>query len=335
MLSYAFQVLKEQGYKNLETEEFHNMADLCAAILNRGLSLQIKKGLGKEYIPENQILSTVRGKIDLSASIKSNLLFRRKLSCSFEEFTENSPMNQIIKTTLLVLLKADIPSSRKREIRKLLVFLSEVDYVDTHSINWRIQFNRTNQTYQMLIAICNLVIKGLLQTNIEGNTKLMDFLDEQRTFRLFEKFILEYYKKELPQYNARSPQISWQVDDDFDEMLPIMQTDTILNHGNKILIIDAKYYSKSTQFYLGSHKLHAANLYQIFAYVKNKEIELKKTEYKVSGMLLYAKTDEEIQPDNTYQMSGSQISVTNLNLDCDFSYIAEQLNSIANNYFSL
>ncbi|MEE1046352.1 MAG: 5-methylcytosine-specific restriction endonuclease system specificity protein McrC, partial [Clostridia bacterium] len=35
MLSYAFQVLKEQGYKNVATEHFENMADLCAAILNK------------------------------------------------------------------------------------------------------------------------------------------------------------------------------------------------------------------------------------------------------------------------------------------------------------
>ena len=50
MLSYAFQVLNEQGYKNLATEQFENTADLMAAILAKGISIQIKRGLGKEYI---------------------------------------------------------------------------------------------------------------------------------------------------------------------------------------------------------------------------------------------------------------------------------------------
>lgn len=49
MLSYAFQVLNEQGYKQVATEEFDNVAELCAAILIKGVSLQIKRGLGKEY----------------------------------------------------------------------------------------------------------------------------------------------------------------------------------------------------------------------------------------------------------------------------------------------
>ena len=35
MLSYAFQVLNEQGYRNIATEEFDNTAELCAAILAR------------------------------------------------------------------------------------------------------------------------------------------------------------------------------------------------------------------------------------------------------------------------------------------------------------
>ena len=48
----------------------------------------------------------------------------------------------------------------------------------------------------MLIAICELVVKGLLQTTVDGKTKLMDFLDEQRMCRLYEKFILACYKNE-------------------------------------------------------------------------------------------------------------------------------------------
>ena len=49
-------------------------------------------------------------------------------------------------------------------------------------------------------------------------------------------------------------------------------------------------------------------------------------------MLLYARTDEAIQPDNTYMMSGNRISVKTLNLDCPFQMIAEQLNSIADSF---
>ena len=50
-------------------------------------------------------------------------------------------------------------------------------------------------------------------------------------------------------------------------------------------------------------------------------------------MLLYARTDETIQPDNVYQMSGNKISVKTLDLNLDFSTIAAQLNAIVEEHF--
>lgn len=54
----------------------------------------------------------------------------------------------------------------------------------------------------------------------------------------------------------------------------------------------------------------------------------------VSGMLLYARTDEDVVPDNVYQMSGNEISVKSLDLRGDFQSIRNQLDSIANSAFN-
>lgn len=335
MLAYAFQVLNEQGYKNIATEDFDNTAELCAAILARGISMQIKRGLGKEYIPRTEALSALRGKIDISETVKTQALQRRQMVCSYDEFSVDSYMNRIIKSTMLLLLRADITKARKKELRKLLVFLDDVETIDLHSVNWNMQYNRNNQTYRMLISVCYLVVKGLLQTQSDGTTKLMDFLDEQRMHRLYEKFILEYFRREYPQITANASQIPWQLDDDMSAMLPVMQTDIMLSHGEKTLIIDAKYYAHSTQIQFDKYTLHSGNLYQIFTYVKNKETELSSVPHEVSGMLLYARTDEDIYPENEYRMSGNRIEVRTLNLDGDFDSIREQLDGIAEKYLGI
>ncbi len=336
MLSYAFQTLNEQGYKNISTEQFHNTAELMAAILEKGIVVQLKRGLGKEYISQTEALSSLRGKINITGSIKTQSIQYKQLICTYDEFSVNSTMNRIIKSTVELLLHSNISKQRKKNLRKLMVYFSEVDFVNLHMIDWNIQYNRNNQTYRMLISICYLVVKGLLQTQSDGNTKLMDFLDEQRMSRLYEKFILEYYKKEFKnQLKANASQISWQLDNDENFMLPIMQSDIMLQCGDKILIIDAKYYEHSTQQYFDKHTLHSNNLYQIFTYVKNKEYELKGKEHKVSGMLLYAKTNEEIFPNNVYQMSGNQISVRTLDLNQSFDKISKQLNTIVETHFDL
>ena len=333
MLSYAFQILNEQGYKSIETEQFDNVAELCTEILCRGVSVQLKRGLGREYIEETEPLYSVRGKIDISESIKTRSLLKKQLVCTYDEFSVNTYLNQIIKTTMLLLVRADISKPRKKELKRLLIYFGDVDVLDVHNINWKVQYNRNNQTYRMLISICYLVIKGLLQSNQDGTTRIMDFLDEQKMYRLYEKFILEYYKKEHKELNVNASQIDWQLDDENRDMLPIMQTDIMISKGNKVLIIDAKYYSHSLQNQHDNSSIISGNLYQIFTYVKNKEAELANTDHEVSGMLLYAKTDEEIYPDNEYKMSGNKISVKTLDLNKEFSEIANQLDNIVANCF--
>lgn len=335
MLSYSFSVLNEQGYKSIATEKFDNIAELMAAILVKGIATQLKRGLQKEYIGRTEELSLLRGKIDVSESVKTQTMLKSQMVCSYDEFSVNGLMNRILKSTVYLLLKLNISAKRKKELKKLMVFFADVELIDLNIVNWNIQYNRTNQTYQMMISICYLVVKGLLQTNSYGNTKLMDFIDEQRMCNLYEKFILQYYKKEYPQLSVNASRISWQLDNEEDTMLPIMQSDITLQKDNTFLIIDAKYYSHTTQVNYDKHTLHSNNLYQIFTYVKNKDYELRQQEHEVSGMLLYAKTDENIQPDNVYQMSGNQISVKTLDLNLPFSDISRQLNDIVKMHFNL
>ena len=332
MLSYAFQVLNEQGYKQVATEEFDNVAELCAAILIKGVSLQIKRGLGKEYVLQTESLSALRGKIDISASVKEQSMLKKQLVCNYDEFSVNSYMNRIIRTTMDTLVRSSISKDRKKQLRKLLIYFSEVEPLSRESINWKLQFNKNNQTYQMLISICYLILKGLLQTTSDGSTKLMDFLDEQRMCRLYEKFILEYYRKEHPEIKASASQIPWDTDDGYREMLPVMQSDIMLKQGAMTLVIDAKYYSHTTQKQYDVNSLHSGNLYQIFTYVKNLDTD---STGNVSGMLLYAKTDELVLPNNNYKMGGNAISVKTLDLDCDFTEIRKQLDSIAFSLFEL
>lgn len=156
------------------------------------------------------------------------------------------------------------------------------------------------------------------------------FLDEQRMCRLYEKFILEYFKKEHPEVKASASQIPWDTDDGYREMLPVMQSDIMLKSGDKTLVIDAKYYAHTTQSQYNTNTLHSGNLYQIFTYVKNLDTS---NSGSVAGMLLYAKTDEIVLPNNDYKMGGNQISVKTLDLDCEFAEIKRQLDDIVQRYF--
>ena len=335
MLSYAFQELMERGYKKVATEDFKNVGDLCAEILNIGISKQLKLGLRREYIEQSEQLSVLRGRIEVTETINRNSLIKRQIVCKYDEYSENSYVNRILKTTMLLLISSDIAVERKRSLRKLLLYFDGVDTLNPSNINWKQRYDRNNRTYQMLVSICYLVIKGLLQTTNNGKTRLMDFIDDQRMHHLYEKFILGYYKKEYPHIKASASQIKWMVDDDHTGMLPIMQSDVMLEYGSKVLIIDAKYYGNNLQKQFEKYSIHSGNLYQIFTYVKNKVAELNNSKTDVSGLVLYAKTDAELQPKDNFLMGGNRIGVDNLDLNCEFSQIAKHLDQIAIDYLGV
>lgn len=335
MLSYAFRVLNEKGYRKIQTESFENTADLLSEILIIGVSKQIKQGLVKDYIDVTETTSSVRGKINITESINSQSFIKRQLNCTYDEFSLNCYLNQILKTTMNLLVKSDISRSRRKKLKNLLMYFSEVDFLDVGSINWKIRFDRNNQTYKMLINICYLAINGLIHSEDAGDKKLMEFLDDQLMSTLYEKFLLNYFKKEHPEILTHAPQIDWQIDEGVDFLLPKMKTDVTLEYGNRILIIDAKFYSSNTSKNYGKDMHHSGNLYQIFTYVRNKSLELEGKDIEVSGMLLYAMTNERIQPDSDYVMSGNKISVKTLDLNQDFEIIKGQLDKIACNLKSV
>lgn len=332
MLSYTFQTLNQGEYESIATEEFDKLHNLFAAILAKGIGRQIKQGLYREYCLFAENLPTLKGKIDMQATARNLTARKRLLSCEYDELTENNLLNQILKATVMLLLHhADVDDEYKADLKKEMLFFSNVDEINPCSINWNsIRFHRNSGSYRMLISICQLIIDGMLLTTERGEYKLASFLDEQRMSRLYEKFILEYYAKEHSEIKTSSSQIPWALDDGVGTLLPVMQSDIMLSVGKKILIIDAKYYTHTMQSQYGVQSLHSSNLYQIFTYVKN-EAKLKK-DYIVSGMLLYAKTDEAVQPDVSYKMSGNRITVETLDLNNDFPFISKQLDSIVAHY---
>lgn len=328
MLSYAFRNLNEAEAKKYSSEKFEFIDDLFTAILAKGLAKQIKRGLGKEYLYRTEELIAPKGRISVSETLKMRAVQKNIIGCDLDELVENTYMNQILKSTSLLLLHSkDVAKENKKQLKKVLLFFSNVDEINCRTIDWsRLQYNRNNVSYKMLMNICYLIIKGMLISDKEGNMKISRYIDDQQMYVLYEKFILAYYKKHFPDFKVTQSHIPWNTDDGMIDLLPRMKTDIMIEYKGKTLIIDAKYYDSALQknSRYGNQTVYSNNLYQIFAYIKNRD---KEHSGKVSGMLLYANTDGE-NPDKDYLMDGNKISVKTLDLNCHFSEVKRQLDEI-------
>lgn len=337
MLTYAFEVLKQKNYEEIAKEEFDNVQNLFAAILSKGIAQQLKQGLYREYVSLTEDLPLMRGKLNINGTIKNKIARRQILNCEHDELSENNLLNKIIKKAATVLIRyANVDVTYKAELKKEMLFFNGIDDIDLLAINWNtLKFQRCNQSYKMLINVCYFVLDGLLYSDKKGHYKVASFLDEQKMHHLYEKFILKYYQYHYDKVlSVGARQIDWALEEGVVEFLPTMQTDIALTDKNKALIIDAKFYSHTMQTKAQYDKLtfHSHNMYQIFTYVKNLDPYCSGN---VSGMLLYAKTDETVTPNNSFRISGNEISVKTLDLNREFNEIAKQLDGIVRKYFNI
>ncbi len=337
MLSYAFRVLKQTNYEDFRKTEFKDAVDLLAAILAKGVAQQIKQGLHREYVGKHETLPVIRGKLDLPGTIRNRIRRDPKAACEFDELSEDNLLNQVLKKTMRTLLRIDgVEEERKAALKKDLVFFDGTRELPSLKIPWnKIQYQRNNRSYKMLIRICAMILDGMVQEKAEDGTFRLASFEEKNMPWVYENFILEYYRKVRPDLKPSHTRIEWDFRGEVmhREQIPAMKTDIVLQKDGKVLIIDAKYYGhilKASQRN-AQPKLPPANLYQVFAYVKN--WKSRETE-NVSGLLLYAKTNELNPPPCEWDIGGnSTIGVKTLNLDCDFDAIKGQLDRIADDHF--
>ena len=330
MLTYAFKELKHNNYEHIAGETFEDIHDLFAEILSLGIAYLLKQGLHRQYITEEDELQTLRGKLSIEDTIRKRMKRDTRLVCEYDTFSENNVFNQILKSCMLLLLRySDVTAERKAKLKRLLIYFTGVDELSSNSIRWdMLRYDRNTRTYQMLHSLCYFLLQSRLLSTETGEVKMERFSDAHMKL-LFQRFIMEYYRKKHPEYRAQAKQIKWDLCENESvstAMLPVMQTDITLALDARTLIIDTKYYSHIAQENIGKISIHSPNLYQIHTYVTNED---RYHTGLVDGMLLYAQTSSEVQPDLHFKNhDGNVFMVKTLDLSQDFKKIEEQLEKI-------
>ena len=130
MLSYAFTALRQENFEEIAKEEFDNIHNLFAAILAKGIGLQLKQGLYREYLNRTEDLTVMRGKIEMPGTVRNKVAHKQVLTCEYDELSENNQLNQILKTTVIILLRhALVETTYKGELKMGMLFFFHVDSV--------------------------------------------------------------------------------------------------------------------------------------------------------------------------------------------------------------
>ena len=331
LLCYAWNKLAEGELVDVSGIDSTELADLFATVLINGMNHTLRRGLDRGYEEHEDELATIRGRIDVAITTRRMLASHGKAYCYYDEFTANTLPNRILKSTLRYLSNAPgLDKTLRTKLLKLYRDLPGIDDVRLDKFVFRrVQLNSNNRFYRFLLNICEMVQSAYLVDEHTGNYKFRDFIRDDRAMaRLYESFILNFYKLELKDCEVKKERIYWMASSDTDpalQYLPTMETDISIRDNSRTLIIDAKYYSQTFQSYYDKETIHSGNIYQIMAYLNNIK-ERGGVDANAEGMLLYPVVDKEIR--ESYTLQGNKIHICTLDMSRDWKEIREELLSL-------
>ena len=302
LLCYAWGHVDERDVVQLdELGGLEGVHDLLGKVLAEGTFRLIRRGIDRGYLEVREDLAGIRGKIAVGETAKRALRARGQVACEYEELSRDVLHNRILRSTLKSLLRLpDLHRKVRNEVRTAYVKLDGISVVPlSRQLFQQVHIDRSRRYYRFLLSVCRLVHEQLL-VDEESGTAAFTEVDEERMEKLYEDFIIEFYRREQDRYrvNHSGRVIKW-VDagtsDHQRSMIPRMEADVILEAPDRRIIMDAKFYRKALDDRYG-RKLHSANLYQLLAYLRNREIT-KAPGAKHEGILLYPTVDARVAVD--------------------------------------
>lgn len=329
LLSYAWDALDDIGSASAGAVACKTLPDLLAAVLAAGVERLLKRGVDRGYVAVAEDSRIPRGKLDLGATVKRNLLHLPAVHCLADSLETDVPHNRVVKAGLGRLARCEAldPVLRARCLDYYRRFPGVADVPLTPGLLARVQLHRNAGGYRLPVELCRLLLSALLPDQVTGRTVFRDFLrDEQLMAGLFEKFVRNFYRREQSVYpKVRGERVSWaavEADDASWAYMPEMRTDVSLESTKRKLVIDCKYYSQTLGGYYDARKLHAPHMYQLFAYLRNLSVGFAPGR-RLEGMLLYPTVDRHL--DLSYVVHGHPIRIATVDLAADWTDIRQRL----------
>jgi 5-methylcytosine-specific restriction enzyme subunit McrC len=326
LLAYAWDHLDQAGVIEVGEDDYRDLANLFGRVLAGSVRHLLKRGLDRGYLEDEQVIPGVRGKLDVSATVKSNLLVAGRTACVVDDLSTDVLHNRILRQTVRNVARAEgLDRGLRDELLECDDRLQGISPVRLSAAAFRsVQLHGNNAFYAFVLRVCRLIFDVTVVDSTTGARRFRDFVrDERQMAGLFERFVLNFYRREQRAFAVRSKRIGWQPVTGTEEhlaFLPSMKTDISLEGGEREIVIDAKFYREPTQRNFGKDSVRSAHLYQLFAYLRNLA---QQTNRQVSGVLLYPQVGEPI--DLRYTMHGHPVLIRTVDLAQEWRGISREL----------
>lgn len=326
MLCYSWNQLKQGELVDVSKVPTTELVDLFALVLCDGIQHIARRGLEQGYEVHEDEIAGIRGRLDVLRSARRFLPMHGRAACRFDELTVNTLPNQILKSTLRNLGKAE---NLNAELRKRVHMLhrdmnSIVEIPITNQSFRRVQLHSNNRFYRFLMNVTELIHCSWMADQKAGVFRFRDFVRDEKTMaRVFQNFLFNFIRAEIPSWTVRREYIEWRTEASVDTdlaLLPRMETDISLSRGLEHIIIEAKYYQDTLTQRFGVEKFHSGNMYQLMSYLTN---AIRQDDVVLHGMLIYPKVHRALR--ERFKVQGFGVTVATVDLSQDWQDINKEI----------
>lgn len=273
MLSTAYGLEVSVGEAaSVATQRFGLLEFLVRLFVNR-LFAELHRGLVRRYEAREENLTVLRGRVLIGEQIRRNSTAPERFYCGFEEFTEDDPLNRVLKAALRLLLAFSRNLDNQRSLAELLLAFEAVTDVDRRRLPWSsIRVDRLNARYVPCLNLASLFLRQTPPDVTAGSAGGVSIFFDMNV--LFEEYIGRVAAKILRSlgYDIRLQEgRRYLVYDEVAESDAFLLKPDIVGRagGKPVWIIDTKWKELSQQE--AREGVTQGDMYQMYAYAQRYE----------------------------------------------------------------
>ena len=232
MLLYGYELAHLRAVTGVAAQDAGSLYELLVLVLINWVERLIKGGLYREYLLREEVIAGVRGKIIPHRS----RLREGRTHCVYGELGYSTPLNIVIKATLLWVLGRNIGRPLKMRARSLVRLLGQVATEPLSLASFRrVRFSRLSQRYRKIIGLCRAIYDASTYDERGAQVEFSGYMVSME--RLFEAFLFGAVARAFGGVTRQSKRDAWAGGDT--QYLPSIVPDVVirdrLDHRRQVL----------------------------------------------------------------------------------------------------
>ena len=242
------------------------MLEAFTHLFLQNLAHLTRYGLARRYVPVEENLPYLRGRLLFRQQIRENLANQACFYVAHDEFNSNRPANRLIRRALDRLRPIVRNEENRRLLRELTDAFADVPPTADPASDWRRHaVDRTMQHYKPVMTWVHLFLFGQGLATYHGKHEKQSLLFPME--EIYEDFVTQSFRRHQKEYGVRA-QGPWRPLTRDPEAFT-MKPDITLQKDSEQFVLDTKWKRlKSVTEDRTKRGIVQADMYQLYAYGK-------------------------------------------------------------------